>query len=75
MRLVYNLMSKFESEQFMNLVFSILNVNSKRRIKKISLLTLGWTDIPLDLNSKNVEKEKKRHKRLVKKLVEGLKQI
>jgi len=42
-------MSKFESEQFVNLVFSIL-INSKRRRKKTSLLILDWTDISLDLN-------------------------
>ena len=47
---VYSFMSKFESEQFVNLVFSILNVNSKRRRKKTSLLILDWTDISLDLN-------------------------
>ena len=37
---VYNFMSKFESDQFTNFVFSILNVNSKRRRKKPSLLIL-----------------------------------
>jgi len=47
---VYNFMSKFESNQFINFVFSILNVNSKRRRKKTSLLILDWTDISLDLN-------------------------
>jgi len=50
LRSVYNFMSKFESEQFINLVFSILNVNSKRRRKKPSILILDWTDISLDLN-------------------------
>ena len=49
LRSVYN-SSKFESNQFVNLVFSILNVNSKRRRKKPSLLILDWTDISLDLN-------------------------
>jgi len=49
LRSVYN-SSKFESEQFINLVFSILNVNSKRRKKKPSILILDWTDISLDLN-------------------------
>jgi len=34
LRSVYNFMSKFESNQFINFVFSILNVNSKRRRKK-----------------------------------------
>jgi len=47
---VYNFMSKFKAEQFINFVFSILNVNSKRRRKKPSLLVLDWTDISLDLN-------------------------
>jgi hypothetical protein len=47
---IYNFMSKFESEQFINFVFSILNVNAKRRRKKTSLLILDWTDISLDLN-------------------------
>ncbi len=46
----YNFMSKFELDQFINFVFSILNVNSKRRRKKLSLLILNWTDISLDLN-------------------------
>jgi len=50
LRPVYNFMSKFESNQFINFVFSILNVNSKRRRKKTSLLILDWTDISLDLN-------------------------
>ena len=50
LRSVYNFMSKFESNQFINFVFSILNVNSKRRRKKTSLLILDWTDISLDLN-------------------------
>ena len=50
LRSVYNFMSKFESEQFINLVFSILNVNSNRRRNKPSLLILDWTDISLDLN-------------------------
>jgi len=48
-RSVYN-SSKFEAEQFISLVFSILNVNSKRRRNKPSLLILDWTDISLDLN-------------------------
>jgi len=47
---VYSFMSKFESEQFINFVLSTLNVNSKRRKNKPSLLILGWTDISLDLN-------------------------
>jgi len=46
---VYSFMSKFESEQFVTFVFSILNVNSKRRNKPY-LLILDWTDISLDLN-------------------------
>jgi hypothetical protein len=37
---VYSFMSKFESYQFISFVFSILNVNSKRRRKKPSLLIL-----------------------------------
>jgi len=49
LRSVYN-SSKFESNQFINLVFSILNVNPKRRRNKTSLLILDWTDIGLDLN-------------------------
>jgi len=48
LRSVYNFMSKFKAEQFINFVFSILNVNSKR--KKQSLLILDCTDISLDLN-------------------------
>ena len=43
-------MSKFESDQFISLVFSILNANSKRRPNKPSILILDWTDISLDLN-------------------------
>ncbi len=50
LRSVYSFMSKFESTQFINFVFSILNVNSKRRRKKPSILILDWTDISLDLN-------------------------
>ncbi len=37
---IYNFMSKFESNQFINFVFFILNVNSKRMRKKPSLLIL-----------------------------------
>ena len=44
---VYN-SSKFKAEQFISFVFSILNVNSKRRRKKSSLI-LDWTDVSLDL--------------------------
>ena len=47
---VYSFMAKFEAEQLINLVFSILNVNSKRRRNKPSILILDWTDISLDLN-------------------------
>ena len=47
---VYNFMAKFEAEQLINFVFSIINVNSKRRRNKPSLLILDWTDISLDLN-------------------------
>ena len=47
---VYNFTSKFESEQFIRFVFSILNVNAKRKRKKPSLSILDWTDISLDLN-------------------------
>ena len=47
---VYSFMSEFESEQFIKFVFSILNINSKRRGNKTSLLILDWTDISLDLN-------------------------
>ena len=50
LRSVYNFMAEFESEQFINFVFSILNVNSKKRRNKPSLLILDWTDISLDLN-------------------------
>ena len=46
---IYSFMSKFESDQLINLVFSILNVNAKRRNKPY-LLILDWTDINLDLN-------------------------
>ncbi len=46
---VYSFMSKFESDQFISFVFYILNVNSKRRRKKPSLLILDWADISLDL--------------------------
>lgn len=48
---VYSFMSKFEVKQFINSVFSILNVNTKRRRNKPSLLILDWIDISLDLNS------------------------
>ncbi|AIY91152.1 IS4 family transposase [Geoglobus acetivorans] len=47
---VYKFMSKFEAEQFLNFVFSVLNVSSKRKRRKPSLLILDWTDISLDLN-------------------------
>ena len=47
---VYNFMAKFEAEQFVNFIFSVLNVSSKRRKRKPSLLILDWTDISLDLN-------------------------
>ena len=47
---VYNFTSKFKAEQFINFVFSILNVNAKRRRSKPSILILDWTDISLDLN-------------------------
>ncbi len=47
---VYNFMAKFEAEQFLNFVFSVLNVSSKRKRRKPSLLILDWTDISLDLN-------------------------
>ena len=50
LRSVYNFMSKFKSEQFINFIFSILNVNSKKRRKNPSILILDWTDISLDLN-------------------------
>jgi len=50
LRSIYNFMSKFESEQFINLVFSILNANSNKRRNKPSILILDWTDISLDLN-------------------------
>ena len=50
LKFVYSFMSEFESEQFINFVFSILNVNSKKRRNKPSLLILNWTDISLDLN-------------------------
>ena len=47
---VYSFMSEFESEQFINLVFSILSANSKKRRNNPSILILDWTDISLDLN-------------------------
>jgi len=47
---VYTFTSKFKAEQFISFVFSILNVNSKRRRNKPSLLILDWTDTSLDLN-------------------------
>ena len=47
---VYSFMSKFESYKFINFIFSILNLNTKKRRKKPSLLILDWTDIFLDLN-------------------------
>lgn len=50
LRSVYSFMSKFEAEQFLNFVLSILNVNSKKRRKNPSILILDWTDISLDLN-------------------------
>jgi len=50
LRSVYSFMSEFESEKFIKFVFSILNVNPKRRRNKTSLLILDWTDIGLDLN-------------------------
>ena len=50
LRSIYNFTSKFESEQFINLVFSILNANSKKRRNNPSILILDWTDISLDLN-------------------------
>ena len=50
LRSIYSFMSKFEAEQFISLVFSILNVNAKRSRKKSSILILDWTDISLDLN-------------------------
>ena len=40
LRSVYNFMSKFESEQFVNFVFSILNSNPKKRRNKPSILIL-----------------------------------
>ena len=39
-----------EAEQFINFVFSIINVKSKRKRRKPSVLILDWTDISLDLN-------------------------
>lgn len=50
LRSIYNFMSKFEVDQFIKFVFSILNVNAKKRRKKSFLLILDWTDIKLDLN-------------------------
>ena len=47
---VYDFMSKFEAEQFANFVFSVINVNSKRKRKNASTLILDCTDISLDLN-------------------------
>jgi len=50
LRSVYSFMSEFESNQFINFVFSIINVDAKKRRKKTSFLILDWTDISLDLN-------------------------
>lgn len=50
LRSVYSFMAKFESDQFISLVFSILNTNSKKRPNKPSILILDWTDISLELN-------------------------
>ncbi|MBO8183513.1 MAG: transposase [Archaeoglobus sp.] len=47
---VYSFIAKFGSEQFVNLILSILNVSVKKRRNKPSLLILDWTDISLDLN-------------------------
>ena len=46
LRSVYLFTSKFESEQFINLVFSILNVNSKRRRNKTSNIGLTTCGTP-----------------------------
>ena len=51
---IYNFMAKFEAEQFINFVFSILNVNAKRRRSKPSILILDWTDISLE----SIQKER-----------------
>ncbi len=50
LRSVYSFMAKFEADQFISLVFSILNSNSKKRRNKPSILILDRTDISLDLN-------------------------
>ena len=50
LRSVYNFMAKFEVDQFVNFVFSILNASSKKRRNKPYILILDWTDISLDLN-------------------------
>ncbi len=47
---VYSSMAEFESDHLINLVFSILNANSKKRPNKPSVLILNLTDISLDLN-------------------------
>ena len=43
-------MAEFEADQFISLVFSILNANSKKSRNKPSILILDWTDISIDLN-------------------------
>jgi len=50
LRSVYNFISKFESDQFLSFVFSVLNVSSKRKRREPSPLILDWTDISLNLN-------------------------
>ncbi len=50
LRSVYSFMAEFEADKFISFVFPILNVNSKRRRKNLSILILDWTDISLDLN-------------------------
>ena len=50
LKFVYDFLSKFEAEQFINFVFSVINVKSKRKRRKPSVLILDWTDISLDLN-------------------------
>ena len=46
LRSVYNFMAKFEADQFVNFVFSILNASSKKRRNKPYILILDWTDKP-----------------------------
>jgi len=45
LRSVYSFMTEFEADQFLSLVFSVLNSNSKKNRSRPSILILDWTDI------------------------------